>query len=50
MSVELNTLIAWVVLFMTVFFPLLLVMDLVELDPKRLESRLPKGKSRVHHA
>jgi hypothetical protein len=50
MSIELNTLVAWTVLFMTVFPPLLPVMDLVQRDPKQLESRLLQGKNRVHHA
>ena len=40
----------WLVLFMTAMFPFLLAvllfMDLVELDPIRLESPLPQGKNR----
>jgi hypothetical protein len=44
MSIELSTPMSWVVVFMTVFIPRLLVMDLVEPDPKQLESPLPQGK------
>jgi hypothetical protein len=50
MSIELSTLMSWVVVVMTVFFPLSLVMDLVERDPKQLESPLSKCKNRGHHA
>jgi hypothetical protein len=35
---------------MTVIFPLVLVMGLVDLDPKQLESPFPQGKERIHHA
>jgi hypothetical protein len=41
---------SWLVVFMTVIFPLLLVMDLVDLDPKQLELLPPQGKDRIHHA
>jgi len=41
---------SWLVVFMTVIFPLVLVMGLVGLDPKQLESPLPQGKERIHHA
>jgi hypothetical protein len=41
---------SWLVAFMTVIFLPLLVMDLVDLDPKQLESPLPQGKVRIHHA
>ncbi len=41
---------SWLVVFMTVIFLPLLVMDLVDLDPKQLESPLPQGKERIHHA
>ena len=41
---------SWLVVFMTVIFPLVLVMGLVDLDPKQLESPLPQGKERIHHA
>jgi hypothetical protein len=37
-------------MFMTVIFPLLLVMDLVDRDPKQLESSVPQGKDKIHHA
>lgn len=44
----------WLVVFTTVIFPLLLVlllvMDLVDLGPKQLESPLPQGKDRTHHS
>ena len=40
MTRELNALMSWVVVFM----------DLVELDPKQIESPLPQGKDRIHHA
>ena len=38
------------VVFMTVIFLLLLVMDLVDLDSKQIESSFPHGKDRIHHA
>jgi len=41
---------SWLVVFMTVIFPLVLVMGLVDLDPKQLESPFPQGKERIHHA
>ena len=45
---------SWLVVFTTMIFPLLLVvllvMDLVDLDRKQLESPLPQGKDRAHHA
>ena len=52
MSGELSTLMFWLVVFMTVIFPflLVLVMDLVDFDPKQIESPLPQGKDRIHHA
>jgi len=40
MARELNAVMPWVVVFM----------DLVDLDPKQIESPLPQGKDRVHHA
>jgi hypothetical protein len=50
MTRELNTLMTWVVVFMAVILPLLRVMDLVDLDPKQIESPLLQGKDRIHHA
>jgi hypothetical protein len=50
MTRELNALMSWVVVFMTVILPLLPVMDLVDLDPKQIESPLPQGKDSIHHA
>ena len=41
---------SWVVVFKTVIFPLLLVMDLVDFDPKQIESPLSQGKDRIHYA
>ena len=41
---------SWLVVFMTVIFPLVLVMGLVALDPKQIESRLTPGKDRIYHA
>jgi hypothetical protein len=41
---------SWLVVFMTVIFLLLLVMDLVDLDPKQLESPFTQGKERIQHA
>jgi hypothetical protein len=35
---------------MTVILLLVLVMGLVDLDPKQLESPFPQGKERIHHA
>ena len=46
---ELSALMSWLVVFMTVIFPLLLVMDLVDLDPKQIESPLLQGKDKIHH-
>jgi len=40
MTRELNAFMSWVVVFM----------DLVDLDPKQIESPLPQGKDRIHHA
>jgi hypothetical protein len=40
MTRGLNALMSWVVVFM----------DLVDLDPKQIESPLPWGKDRIHHA
>ena len=40
---------SWPVVFMTVIFPLLLVMGLVAFDPKQIESPLPQGKDRIYH-
>ena len=40
----------WLVVFMTVIFPLVLVIDLVDLDPKQIESPLPQSRDRIHHA
>ena len=41
---------SWLVVFMTVIFPLVLVMGLVDRDPKQIESPLSQGKDRIHHA
>ena len=45
---------SWLAAFMTVISPflvvLLLVMDLVELGPKQLESATPHGKDRTNHS
>ena len=40
MTRELNAPLSWVVVFM----------DLVDLDPKQIESPLPQGKDSIHHA
>jgi len=40
MTRELNVLMSWLVVFM----------DLVDLDPKQIESPLPQGRDRIHHA
>ena len=40
MTGELNALMPWVAVFM----------DLVDLDPKQIESPLSQGKDRIHHA
>jgi hypothetical protein len=40
---------SWLVVFMTVIFPLLPVMDLVDLDPKQIESPFFQGKDKIHH-
>jgi hypothetical protein len=50
MTRELNTLMTWVVVFMAVILPLLRVMDLVDLDPKQIESPLPQGRDSIHYA
>jgi len=50
MTRELNTLMAWVVVFMAVILPLLPVMDLVDLDPKQIESPLPEGRNSSYYA
>jgi hypothetical protein len=50
MTRERNTLMSWVVVFMAIILPLLPVMDLVDLDPKQIESPLPQGRDRMHHA
>jgi hypothetical protein len=41
---------SWLVVFMIVIFPLLLVMDLVGLDSKQIESPLHQSRDRIHHA
>lgn len=40
MTGELNALMPWEVVFV----------DLVDLDPKQIESPLPQGKDRIYHA
>jgi hypothetical protein len=50
MTRELITLMSWAVVFMAVILPLLRVMDLVDLDPKQIESPLPQGRDSIHYA
>ena len=49
-----SALMSWLVVFMTIIFPPLLmllpVMGLVELDRIQLESVFPKGKDRARHS